>query len=53
MLQIFDSVTNACMKLGHDYLPWVAAVILAFTGVAIALRVLARIRLPGDPKQGK
>ena len=53
MLQIFDSVTTTCMKFGHDYLPWVAGAILAFTGVGIALRVLARIRLPNDPKKGE
>ncbi len=52
MLQIVDSVTNTCMKFANEYGTWVAAGVVGFVVIAVALPVLARILRRGGPNHG-
>jgi hypothetical protein len=41
--QTVEAVTNTCMKLAHDYGPWVAAAVLLMVAVGVGLRLIARL----------
>jgi hypothetical protein len=41
--QIVEAVTNTCMKLAHDYGPWVAGAVLLTVAAGVGLRVVARL----------
>jgi hypothetical protein len=51
--QIVESLTNAGLKLAHDYGLWVVAGVLALVGVGVALRVLGGVLRRRAPGQGK
>jgi hypothetical protein len=51
MHQTVEAVTNTCLKMAHDYGPWIAGAVLLIVGAGISLRIIARLlgRSPSGP----